>query len=135
MLRFLRLPKRIPVRLPDRQTGHKWAAAAIIAILATAVAIAWRHTAIISKPMGLLDDVLYDSLYALRTPEDRTDGPVVIVAIGPTDLQRLNTPAINDRSYPWPWPRVFYASMVQYLERCGAKVVAFDLLFSEESIR
>ena len=100
MLRFFRLPTRIPVRLPDRQTSQKWLAAAVIAVFATVVAISWRHTAIISKPMGLLDDLLYDSLYTLRPYEDRKDGPVVIVAIGQSDLDLFNQKAIDDRPRP-----------------------------------
>jgi adenylate cyclase len=134
MRRFLRIPTRLPVRLPDRQTSQKWLAAAAIAALATFVAQAWRYTSV-SIPMGMLDDLLYDSLYRARAAEDRTDGSVVIVAIGPTDLKRLSQPGvIEGRKWPWPWPRQFYGEMVEYLEKCGAKVAVFDMLFSEASV-
>ena len=135
MRRFLRIPTRLPVQLPDRQTSQKWVAAAVIAVLATFVAVAWRNTAVISTPMGMLDDVLYDSLYRTRPAEDRTNGSVVIVAIGPGDLERLEQPGvIQNRRWPWPWPREFYADMSKYLERCGARAVAFDMLFNGESV-
>jgi adenylate cyclase len=134
MRRFLRIPNRLPVRLPDRQTSQKWLAAGVIAGLTTLIAIAWRHTAVISIPMGLLDDVLYDSMYRFRAPESRKDGPVVIVAISQGDLDRLRKPEDGSPGYPWPWPRAFYGMMVQYLEQCGAKAVVFDMLFSEPSV-
>jgi adenylate cyclase len=133
MLRFLRLPTRIPVGLPDRQTSQKWLAALVIASAATLIATAWRHTAVISTPMGLLDDLLYDSLYHVRKAEDRTNGPVVIVAISQADLDRLNSPT-QPRKYPWPWPRTFYGMMLTYLQECGARVAVFDMLFSETSV-
>ncbi len=34
----------------------------------------------------------------------------------------------------WPWPRDFYAAIVEFLMRSGARAVAFDLILSERSI-
>ena len=34
----------------------------------------------------------------------------------------------------WPWPRDFYAAVVNYLFDSGARAVAFDMIFSETSI-
>ena len=34
----------------------------------------------------------------------------------------------------WKWPRDFYAALVRYLHRGGAKVVVFDILFSDPDI-
>ena len=116
MRRFLRLPTRIPVRLPSRQVGQKWLAAVVIALAATVLSFVTRETMFISIPMGRFDDLLYDSMYLVRKQEDRKDGPVVIVAIGPADLQRLRDQWLDDRSYPWPWPREFYGAIVEYLD-------------------
>ncbi len=33
----------------------------------------------------------------------------------------------------WPWPREYHAALVDFLKRGGAKVVGFDLIFSEPS--
>lgn len=33
----------------------------------------------------------------------------------------------------WPWPRTFHAEVVRNLHAAGAKVIAFDVVFSEES--
>jgi len=35
--------------------------------------------------------------------------------------------------FGWPWPREFWGRIVEYLERCGARAVAIDLLFDEPS--
>jgi adenylate cyclase len=50
---------------------------------------------------------------------------VVIVAI---DDQSMETLKVR-----WPWPRTMYAKAIGNLSRAGAKVVAFDLVFSEPS--
>jgi len=33
----------------------------------------------------------------------------------------------------WPWPRTAYGEAVKFLERSGAKVIGFDMIFSETS--
>jgi class 3 adenylate cyclase len=38
------------------------------------------------------------------------------------------------RGWGWPWPRQAYAEIVDYLNSCGAKSMAFDVIFSEPSI-
>jgi adenylate cyclase len=35
--------------------------------------------------------------------------------------------------WPWPWPREAYAALLHFTQRAKAKVVAFDVLFSEDS--
>jgi adenylate cyclase len=42
--------------------------------------------------------------------------------------------AQRERGWGWPWPRQAYAEMVDYLNSCGAKSVAFDVIFSEPSV-
>jgi adenylate cyclase len=76
-----------------------------------------------------VDDVIYDSLYRLRAPEDKSAGPVVIVAVDDASLEAVGK-ALH---FGWPWPREFWGRIVQYLETCGARAVAIDLLFDEPS--
>lgn len=33
----------------------------------------------------------------------------------------------------WPWPRALYVPIIEYLRRAGARGVAFDILFTEQS--
>src|SRR4051794_14347909 len=96
MLRFLRFPRGIPVRLPARQTGQKWLVAAGIAALAALIAVSWRETLVISDPILSLDDLLYDFVYRTRPPEDRRGDDVVIVAIDEDSITKLKQKKLED---------------------------------------
>ncbi|HMO03435.1 MAG TPA: adenylate/guanylate cyclase domain-containing protein [Kiritimatiellia bacterium] len=41
--------------------------------------------------------------------------------------------AANEMGLPWPWMRETYAAMLDFCRRGGAKVIAFDVLFTEPS--
>ena len=131
MFRFFRLPKRIPVQLREMQAAQKWLVAAVIAVSATLLLMAWRKTEVISDPILGLDEGLYDIVYRMRPPEDRSASNVVIVAIDQPSLTKLNEKAIDDVQVAWPWPRELYGDMLLYFKQCGARVVAFDMIFSE----
>ena len=49
------------------------------------------------------------------------------------DQASLDWGAMPQRGWSWPWPRVVYAPLLDALRRGGARVVAFDLLFTEAS--
>lgn len=51
---------------------------------------------------------------------------IVLVAIDDASLKTLE-PFVGR----WPWPRDVHAILLQYLERAGAGLVVFDLLFTE----
>ncbi len=51
---------------------------------------------------------------------------VVLVAIDDASLETLE-PAVGR----WPWPRDVHAVLLDYLGRAGARLVVFDLLFTE----
>lgn len=34
----------------------------------------------------------------------------------------------------WPWPREAYAPVIRFLQRAGAKIIAFDVLYTEASV-
>jgi adenylate cyclase len=128
MRRFLRLPNRLPVRLPERRVRQKWLAAAAIGALATLLAVGWRHTIFISEPMERLDYLLYDVVYRSRALEDRTNGPVVIVTIDQDSLDALENGLLFEKPIGWVWPRELYIDVIKYLQRSGARVVAFDMI-------
>jgi adenylate cyclase len=60
--------------------------------------------------------------FAIRGGQTPTS-PIVIVAIDD------NTFAINNLQ--WPWPRTYFAQIVDKLAQGGAKVIAFDVFFSD----
>lgn len=125
---------RIPLRLSPQSRARKLIASTAIAVFASAIALAARYAPYTSIPLSKVDDLLYDSLYRLRPTEDRSGGPVVIVAVDDKSLRELRENGIGKTSYGWPWPRFFWGYVTQYLDRCGAHAVAFDVLFSEPSV-
>ncbi len=50
----------------------------------------------------------------------------------------LDQPSLDwgskEMGWSWPWPREVYATILDFCRRGGAKVVAFDILFTEPSI-
>lgn len=124
---------RVPLRLSAQSAGRKVIAGIAIALIASAGAIALRYAPGTRVALGKLDDLLYDSFYRLRPLEDRTHGPVVIVAVDQRSLDDLNNPAPGKKAFGWPWPREFWGRVVEYLNRSGAKVIAFDITFTDAS--
>lgn len=41
--------------------------------------------------------------------------------------------AKNEHGLSWPWPRQVYVPLVQFCQRAGAKVIVFDVLYTEPS--
>ena len=63
----------------------------------------------------------------------RPAGPsddIVLVSIDDDSVQRM-APLVGR----WPWPRLVHASLVDYLARAPAKVIAYDVLFTESDRR
>jgi adenylate cyclase len=50
---------------------------------------------------------------------------IVIVAI--------DEPSLAEISKQWPWPRSIHAQLIEQLKKAGAKVIGFDILFTERS--
>ncbi len=65
-----------------------------------------------------------DGLSDRLQPTGKADEDVVVVAI---DEEAIT---VGGR---WPWPRRLHADIIRKLSDAGAKVVAYDVLFSEES--
>ncbi len=62
--------------------------------------------------------------------DDQTNWPVVIVAVDDRSLDAME----KGKGFGWPWPRQFFGVIAQYLESCGAKAVAFDIVFEQKSV-
>ena len=125
---------RFPLKLSHQSPARKLFAAMVIAALSVTIALAARYTPGLSIAMTRLDDLLYDSMYRMRPMQDQTAGPVVIVAADDKSLSDLSHQGIGKKSYGWPWPRQFWGYMLGYFNKCGAKAVAFDMVFTEPSV-
>ncbi|MEQ1913044.1 MAG: CHASE2 domain-containing protein, partial [Vicinamibacterales bacterium] len=78
--------------------------------------------------------------FGLQTLELETyDARMRVVATGAGDLPPISLVLIDDNSITrmeplvgrWPWPRVVHSLLIDFLARGPAKVVAYDVLFSE----
>ena len=75
------------------------------------------------------DNKYYDFLTRVKRSTPVKPDSVVIVVIDQFSLKYF-----NDNKQQWPWPREFYASITDYLTKCGAKAIVFDMFFSEADI-
>jgi adenylate cyclase len=121
---------RLPTRIHTQHPARKLIAAGVIAVLVTGLALAMGHIPSLSIAVQKADWVFYDTMYRLRPIADRTNGPVVIVAVDQRSLDAMD----KARGFGWPWPRETWGLLVSYFEKCGAKAVVFDLLFTETSV-
>jgi len=74
---------------------------------------------------GLLETLELNAVnlaFGIRGRQNATS-PIVIVAIDD------NTFSINNLQ--WPWPRTYFAQIVDALAAGGAKVIAFDVFFTD----
>jgi adenylate cyclase len=76
---------------------------------------------------GVLDSVELKTLdwrFLEASHPEEADTSIVLIAIDQNSLE-----AFQNRNVIWPWPRDFYALVVNYLHAAGARSVSFDILF------
>ncbi len=66
---------------------------------------------------------LLDLRFQMRGPLPLENSPIVIIAID--DQSDLSTP------HRWPWPRSYFAHVIENLERAGAAVIGIDVIFDQ----
>ena len=74
---------------------------------------------------GLLDTFELKSIdfrFQIRGPI-ASKVPIVLISIDQDSFDELNL--------PWPWPRTLHALLIQKLAASQAKLIAFDVLFTE----
>jgi len=74
-----------------------------------------------------LEHKLTDFRFALRGPnyEGIKKSSIVIVAIDDQSIASI--------PYKYPWPRTYHAKLVENLKKAGAKIITFDVEFTEKS--
>jgi len=77
-----------------------------------------------AKPLDNYELISYDLRFKIRPPL-RASQDILIIEISDDTLKNLNA---------WPLPRDFHASMLDVLKEYGAKMVIFDVLFSEPTL-
>ena len=72
----------------------------------------------------------YDRRLRLAADPSSVSPDIVLVEIDETSVRALE--AVAGR---WPWPRVVHSSVIDFLARAGARVIAYDVLFDEHDRR
>jgi adenylate cyclase len=67
-----------------------------------------------------------DFRFQIRGPLDVSESPIIILAID--DQSDESTPA------RWPWPRSYFAHVIDNLNKAGAKVIGVDVIFDQPDI-
>ena len=102
-----------------------------IALVALAVACALAgFLASETRFLSTLELKTLDLRFRLLGNQGVASPDIVLVAIDDASLKTLE-PAVGR----WPWPRDAHSVLLGYLERAGARLVVFDLLFLERDIQ
>jgi adenylate cyclase len=76
------------------------------------------------KPFTLVEAKLFDIFSTIAPPRPQAYG-VEVVAI--------DEPSFSEIGQRWPWSRELHARLVERLRAAGAKIIGFDIIFSEPS--
>ena len=93
-------------------------------------------SAVLALAIGRLDFVhtvelkTYDLRMRMTADPASARTDVVLVAIDEDSLRRLE-PIVGR----WPWPRLVHAQLLNYLARGPARVVGYDVLFTERDLK
>ena len=93
---------------------------------ATVLALAAAHVPFIET----LEWKIYDQLVRWTADPAKANRDIVLVTIDEKSI-RLLEPLVGR----WPWPRLLHGQLVDFLARGPAKVIAYDVLFTERDRR
>lgn len=105
------------------QSGRIPRSAAIVLLAALSVLIVWLASQ--SRLFSTLELKTVDARFRLLGDQDPSKD-IVLVAIDDASIKSLE-PVVGR----WPWPRDAHAVLLSFLERSDARLVVFDLLFTE----
>ena len=77
-----------------------------------------------------LEYKLYDLRVNIFAPMTAASDDIIVILLDQDSIDW----AQRERGWGWPWPRAAYAEITDFLNRGGAKSLAFDVIFSEPSI-
>ncbi|MGB5549630.1 MAG: CHASE2 domain-containing protein, partial [Thermoanaerobaculia bacterium] len=100
----------------------KRAAWVTLAVASALIGLALSETRILQT----LELKTLDFRFRLLGDQGVASPDIALVAIDDASLKTLE-PAVGR----WPWPREAHSVLLSYLQRAGARLVVFDLLFLE----
>lgn len=98
----------------------------VAACLLTLISVGAVYLMSRSRLFSTLELKTVDARFRLAADPRRASEDIVLVAIDDASIKALE-PAVGR----WPWPRDTHAMLLSFLERSGARMVIFDLLFTE----
>ena len=93
-----------------------------------------------NAPIEHVELPLQSARVRLLEDNSRRDSEIVVINIDDAALAYGDWPDFSDAKpdeqargnrYAWPWPRSVYNKIIRYCREGGARVVVFDLIFSE----
>ena len=100
----------------------KLAIGAGIAVVATLIGSALAITPFVQR----IELATYDWRLRQTARPTSPSGDIVIVSIDDDSVRRMEPHAGR-----WPWPRLYHAALIDFLRRAPAKLVVYDILFTE----
>jgi adenylate cyclase len=94
-------------------------------VLAVLIGVSLSAFAFLISHFGLLDTIELKTLDLRFRIRGRIaiQAPIVVISIDQDSFDELQL--------PWPWPRTLHAELIRKLVKGGAKIIAFDILFTE----
>ncbi len=80
----------------------------------------------ILTPLSSIEDAFYDLRMNHTRDKSEIDKNITLVAIDDYTIKKIGK---------WPFPREYHSKLLKKLKTFGAKTVAFDVFFSEDSLR
>lgn len=99
----------------------------VLVIWAVASLLSWA--ALSTQAFFSIESATWDMRQRLIADPAQHDSKIKIIMVDQSSLDHF---ARQEQIY-WPWPRSLYAPVLFYLQRAGARGVAFDMLFTESS--
>lgn len=103
----------------------QWWVLLLASCLITAITFGLCHTPFLQD----LEHQVTDTLFRMDPRPDAADSSIVLVAVDDGSLAYFSQQGVS-----WPWPRSFYAHVVDYFADVGAEAVLFDMQFYEADL-
>lgn len=85
----------------------------------------WSH----GRSLDAAENAIFDTIINWRPVEPRPSGSVVVVEIDECSIEHFRAGGQGG----WPWSRQRHADLLDRLDRAGARLVGYDVLFTDPS--
>lgn len=115
--------------MPEGQSRvrlHQLGVSLVISFAAVALAFALARTPFFQN----VELMTYDWRMRLTAQPEQPSRDILLVSIDDDSVRRMAPVAGR-----WPWPRLIHAYLIDYLARAPARLVVYDVLFTEPDVR